>query len=56
MTTDDSYVCDRCGSEYLFINAYDYYKSADGEIHYTIQGWYGECDNQEMCERCWDSN
>ena len=55
MTNEDSYECDRCGDIYLFDDAYDSYKTNDGELIYLIHGWYGGYDGQDMCERCWDA-
>lgn len=52
---DDHYTCDRCGDEYYFSNAYDQHINAYGEMVYLINGWYGNCDGQMMCDRCWDS-
>jgi len=50
----DSYMCDRCGDEYFFVDAYDEWKE-NGVTVYAISGWHGVCDGQEMCDNCWDA-
>lgn len=60
MQTEDSYICDRCGDEYLFCNAYEFVPSRvflgiQQQEYYKISGWYGSCDGQEMCGSCWDN-
>lgn len=47
-------MCDRCGDEYFFVDAYDEWKE-NGVTVYAISGWHGACDGQEMCDNCWDA-
>ena len=51
---EDHYSCDRCGDEYYFEYAYDTYTDEFNQTVYQIDGWYGECDGQMMCSKCWD--
>lgn len=56
MVTEDSYVCDICGSEYYFSNSYEsFIHSLTGDTMYLIFGWYGEYDGYDMCNNCWDN-
>jgi hypothetical protein len=60
MQTEDSYICDCCGEEYFFSNAYEYvparlFLGIQQQEYYAIDGWHGGYDGQDMCSNCWDS-
>lgn len=55
MTEQDSYICEICGDEFYFSDAYDEYIDKNNFKVYLINGWHGSCDGQEMCDSCWDS-